>query len=202
MELLMLCHVFPQRSQSEEEDLQAENTRILHRMQSLLTYANVSVISSTSSSSLAPLYQFFCLRNARPLSATSVLRYVSEEDHTQKIRAEMLDGWEDVEGILHYQAGHFGIEKTWKLVARKYYQYLHITGRTYRWIWRRDCLYLRIGRVPVTTQSWPIPTHCWKDLSIDFVAGLPISTDWKGDSYNSILVIINWLTKMVHYKPA
>ena len=36
---------------------------------------------------------------------------------------------------------------------------------------------------------------------MDFVTGLPISTDWKGDSYDSILVIVDWLTKMVHYKP-
>ena len=36
---------------------------------------------------------------------------------------------------------------------------------------------------------------------MDFVTGLPISTDWKEDSYNSILVIVNRLTKMVHYKP-
>ena len=46
-----------------------------------------------------------------------------------------------------------------------------------------------------------MPTHCWKDLSIDFVTGLPILTDWKGNSYDSILVIVNWLTKMVYYKP-
>ena len=36
---------------------------------------------------------------------------------------------------------------------------------------------------------------------MDFVTGLPISTNWKRDNYNSILVIINRLTKMVHYKP-
>ena len=30
--------------------------------------------------------------------------------------------------------------------------------------------------------------------------GLPISTNWKGDSYNSILVIVNRLTKIIHYK--
>ena len=36
---------------------------------------------------------------------------------------------------------------------------------------------------------------------MDFVTGLPIFTDWKGDSYNSILIIVNQLTKMVHYKP-
>ena len=50
-------------------------------------------------------------------------------------------------------------------------------------------------------QSLLVPTHRWKDLSIDFVSGLPISTDWKGDNYNSILVIVDRLTKMVHYKP-
>ena len=33
-----------------------------------------------------------------------------------------------------------------------------------------------------------------------FVTGLLILTDWKGDSYNLILVIVDWLTKMVHYK--
>ena len=35
---------------------------------------------------------------------------------------------------------------------------------------------------------------------MDFITGLPISTDWKRDSYNSILVIVNWLIKMIHYK--
>ena len=36
---------------------------------------------------------------------------------------------------------------------------------------------------------------------MDFVTGLPLSSDWKGDSYNSILVIVDRLTKMVHYEP-
>ena len=36
---------------------------------------------------------------------------------------------------------------------------------------------------------------------MDFITGLPISTDWKGDSYDLILVIVDRLTKMVHYKP-
>ena len=33
----------------------------------------------------------------------------------------------------------------------------------------------------------------WKDLSMDFVTGLPISMDWKGTSYDLILVIVNRL---------
>ena len=36
---------------------------------------------------------------------------------------------------------------------------------------------------------------------IDFITGLLILTDWKGDSYDSILVIDNRLTKIVQYKP-
>ena len=35
---------------------------------------------------------------------------------------------------------------------------------------------------------------------MDFVTRLPISTNRKGESYNSILVIVNRLTKMIHYK--
>ena len=37
---------------------------------------------------------------------------------------------------------------------------------------------------------------------MNFVTGFPISANyWKDDSYNSILVIVNRLTKMVYYKP-
>ena len=50
-------------------------------------------------------------------------------------------------------------------------------------------------------QTLPVPTHRWKDLSMDFVTKLPILTDWKSESYDSILVIVDMLTKMVHYKP-
>ena len=50
-------------------------------------------------------------------------------------------------------------------------------------------------------QALPVPTHQWKDLLMDFVTGLPVSTDWKGKSYDFILVIVDQLTKMVNYKP-
>ncbi len=36
---------------------------------------------------------------------------------------------------------------------------------------------------------------------MDFVTGLPISANWKGDSYDSIWDIVDRLTKMVHYQP-
>ena len=36
---------------------------------------------------------------------------------------------------------------------------------------------------------------------MDFVTGLLLSVNWKGDSYDSILVIVDCLTKMMHYEP-
>ena len=35
---------------------------------------------------------------------------------------------------------------------------------------------------------------------MDFVTGLPILINWKRNSYNSILVIVDWLIKMAYYK--
>ncbi len=36
---------------------------------------------------------------------------------------------------------------------------------------------------------------------MDFVTKLPILANWKGDSYDSIFVIVNRFTKMVYYEP-
>ena len=33
------------------------------------------------------------------------------------------------------------------------------------------------------------------------MTGLPLSADWKGNSYNLILVIVNRVTKMEYYEP-
>ena len=149
----------------------------------------------------------------------------AKDEQARKTKAEHSEGWDNINGVLHHQglpyipeiirtelisrhhddplAGHFGIEKTRELIARKYY-------------WptlRRDvddyvrgcdvCLASKAVRHKPygDLQSLPIPTHRWKDLLMDFVTGLPILTDWKGDSYDSILLIVNRLTKMVHYEP-
>lgn len=45
-----------------------------------------------------------------------------------------------------------------------------------------------------------MPTYYWKNFYIDFVTGLPASVNWKDDSYDSILIIVDRLTKMVYYK--
>ncbi len=135
------------------------------------------------------------------------------------------EGWEDIEQVLYYQglpyvpkvirseliskhnnnplAGHFSIEKTRKLIARKYYWPMlqqnvkaYITGYDI-------CLALKaVYHKPYgDLQLLPVLTDRWKNMSINFVIGLLISAEWKGDSYDSILVIVDQLTKMVYYEP-
>ena len=36
---------------------------------------------------------------------------------------------------------------------------------------------------------------------MDFVTRLLVSINWNGETYDFILVIVDWLTKMVHYEP-
>ncbi len=100
-------------------------------------------------------------------------------------------------------AGHFGIDKTTELIAQKYYWptlrrnvKAYVTGCNI-------CLASKsVRHKPYgDLQSLPVPMHRWKDLSIDFVTGLPVSTNWKGETYDSILVIVDRLTKMVYYEP-
>ena len=150
----------------------------------------------------------------------------AEDGQAQKIRAEKLGGnWEDSDRILHHQglpyvpeiirtelisrhhddplAGYFGIKKTQELVARKYYWE---TLRHDIEVYVRGCdvclASKTIKHKPYKNlQQLPVPTHCWKDLSMDFGIGLPQSADWRGNSYDSILVIVDRLTKMLHYEP-
>ena len=152
----------------------------------------------------------------------------AEDEQARKLRADQQlgqQGWDNIDGVLHHQglpyvpeiirtelisrhhddplAGHFGIEKTRELIARKYY-WPTLRHDVEDYVRGCDiCLALKAVRHKPygDLQSLPIPTHRWKDLSMDFVTGLPISTDWKGDSYDLILVIVDQLTKMIHYEP-
>ena len=135
------------------------------------------------------------------------------------------NGYEEVDGILYHQGlpfvpetirtelinwhhdnllvKYFSIDKTKDFVGRKYYWVsFHKDSEAY--VKRcKVCLgskavkYKLYGDLP----SLSVPTHQWKDLLMDFVMGLPISTNWKREIYDFILVIVDQLMKMVHYEP-
>ena len=117
------------------------------------------------------------------------------QGYINKILAEKLDIF-----VIVYLSG---IKKIRALVAQKYYWPM-LCRDVKNYMKGCDvCLALKTVRHKPygDLQSLSMATHCWKDLLMDFVTGLPISTDWKGDSYDSILIIVNWLTKMVYYEP-
>ena len=147
------------------------------------------------------------------------------DEEARRIRAKGLNGYKELNRVLYHQglsfipeiiwtkliswhhdnplAEHFSIDKTKDLVGQKYY-WPSLQRDIEAYVKGCDvCLSSKAVRHKPygDLQSLPIPTHRWKDLSMDFVTGLPISTDWKGDSYDSILVIVDRLTKMVHYEP-
>ena len=100
-------------------------------------------------------------------------------------------------------AGYFGIEKTHKLLARKYF-WLSLRHNVEAYVKGCDvCLASKAVRHKPygNLQSLPVPTHWCKDLLMDFMTGLRISTNWKENNYDFILVIVDRLTKMIHYEP-
>ena len=105
----------------------------------------------------------------------------------------------------HYNdllAGYFRIDKTKKLIGKKYYL-LSLKKDVESFMKGCDiCLASKAVRYKLydNLQSLFVPNYWWKNFLIDFVTGLPILTNWKDDSYNFILVIVDRHIKMVHYK--
>ncbi len=56
------------------------------------------------------------------------------------------------------------------------------------------------GKGPGKLQPLLIPITAWDVFSMDFIAGLPESIEYKG-TYDVILVVIDKLSKMCHYIP-
>lgn len=98
-------------------------------------------------------------------------------------------------------AGYFDIEETQELIAWKYYWetlWYNIESYIQRY---NICLASKaVKHKPYRDlQLLPVHTHYCKNLLIDFIPKLPISTNEKGNSSNSIFVIVNQLIKTLYY---
>ena len=105
--------------------------------------------------------------------------------------------------------GHFGIERTLELVRRKYYwsNQDSIGALEMRQQIKEHCETCVVCKRSKIARhksygelsSLSIPEFKWVDLFMNFVTELSSSRAWNGAIYDSILVIVNRLTKMIHY---
>lgn len=145
-----------------------------------------------------------------------LLKLQDNDKEGKKLRSKKLpEGQKDIEEVFYYQnilyvsnvicsklisrhynnplVDNFDIEKSWELIARKYYQLVlrqdvevYIKGCNV-------CLALKaVCHKPYKDlELLPILTYWQKNLSIEFVTNLPISANRKDDSYNLILVLVD-----------
>ena len=105
----------------------------------------------------------------------------------------------------HYNdplAKHFRIDKTQGLVAKKYdWAILHLNVETY--VQEYDvCLASKVihNKPYRDLQLLLLPIQYGNNLLMNFVIGLLLFTNWKGNSYDSIHIIVDRLTKIVFYE--
>jgi len=100
-------------------------------------------------------------------------------------------------------AGHFGVKRTLEKIRRKYHwEGLKKDVEAYC----NDCLKCRRSvaarhRPYGLLNPLPVPSGPWSDVTMDFITELPPSK-YLGQVYDSILVVVDRLTKMAHYIPA
>ena len=100
-------------------------------------------------------------------------------------------------------AGHFGVKKTLEKILRHYYwKGVRKDVEAYC----NDCLKCRRSAAPRhrpygLLNPLPVPTGPWEDVTMDFITELP-PCKYMGQVYESILVVVDRLTKMAHYIPA
>ena len=96
-------------------------------------------------------------------------------------------------------AGHFGIHRTLELIQR-YYWWPHMQAEIAEFI--KGCVPCQRskpmhGPTAGKLLPLPVPSVHWEDISMDFVGPLPTTPR----EYDSILVVVDRLSKMAHFLP-
>src|ERR1700753_1153854 len=95
-------------------------------------------------------------------------------------------------------AGHPGQAKTLELVTRGYY-WPSIKAYVNKYVSTCDACQRnkqRHSRLQGTLKPLPVPKGPWQSVSMDFIVELP-----KSDGYDTVLVVVDRLTKMAHFIP-
>ena len=132
--------------------------------------------------------------------------------------------WHEHEGILHFDGklyvppeggacaevlwsnhddplmGHFGYARTLELIQRKYY-WPHMAKEIKAYT--KSCTACQQAKPTChkpygELQSLQQPWGPYTNISMDFIVGLPPSK-YQSKAYNSILIIMDWYTKMACY---
>ncbi len=91
-------------------------------------------------------------------------------------------------------ARYLKMKKPQELITEKYYKpLLHYNIKAYIKNYDIYLIAFKVVRYKLyeDLKLQSILIHQWKDLSIDFVIRLTILTNYKGEIYNSILIIIH-----------
>jgi RNase H-like domain found in reverse transcriptase/Reverse transcriptase (RNA-dependent DNA polymerase)/Integrase zinc binding domain/Ty3 transposon capsid-like protein/Chromo (CHRromatin Organisation MOdifier) domain len=137
---------------------------------------------------LDKLLQYYSLVNGKLYFKEKT--YIPDD---KKIKYEILKYFHDSP-----TAGHFGQHKTYELVSRTFYwpkMKLFIDNYVL------TCLECQRNKTPRhktfgLLKPLPIPSRPWSSIGMDFIVKLPNS-----DGFDSILCVIDRLTKMAHFVP-
>lgn len=98
-----------------------------------------------------------------------------------------------------FTGGHLGFRKTLDKLKRRNHHWIGINGELRRYIGNcQKCIQAKARRHKPygLLHPLPVPLQPWDEVSMDFITSLPLS-----EGYDTILVIKDRYTKMVHFIP-
>ena len=95
-------------------------------------------------------------------------------------------------------AGHRGVEPTLTELVKNYY-WPNLWDDVEQYV--KSCVTCQQNRTQFCKEAGllrplPIPTKCWKSVSMDFMTHLPVSKQ-----FNPIMVVVDRVNKMAHFVP-
>ena len=97
-------------------------------------------------------------------------------------------------------AGHFSHKRTLELIQHQYY-WPGMVKDTHSYVTSCDmcqCIKVMWHKPHGELQSLPLPKGVFVEITMDFITDLPLYTQ-HGHTYDSILIVVNWYTKLAHY---